>query len=107
MARGPQIRKHMSVSLPAALVDEVREAIEKDESQFYTSVPDFIKDAVRRLLEERDLKRRAGALGDKLDALKPDADRAGAKLRPAFCHKCGAPLVPGALFCSSCRTKVG
>lgn len=107
MAQRPAKRQWTTTALPAELIAEIRAHIENDPKQEYTSVLEFLRDAVREKLDEVSPNRRAAKLGDRLDALKPEVDRAAAKLRPAFCHKCGAPLVPGALFCSSCRTKVG
>ena|SRR5690349_12384267 len=108
MGRPPSKTRYLSVTLPEPLVEQIREAIEADDSRFYTSVPDFIKDAVRQLLGDLDNKKRLAKVGRKLDDLAPDADRAAAKLRAGgprgkFCHNCGSAL--NGPFCSNCGTK--
>ena len=71
---------------------------------------EFVKDSARRRLEELEVQNRASSLGDKLDALKGDADKAAAKVKfgspiagRGYCHKCGVPLRGD--YCSNCGTK--
>jgi len=91
-----------TVQVPREVFDQVDEFAHRSGSG-YTSVAEFVRDAVRRRLDE---------LGHHLDDLKPDAARAAAKLRSGsvtgasgFCHKCGKPLVAGDTFCANCGTK--
>lgn len=99
-------RRWMNVPIQAGLRDRAQRLVDSPQNPGYNSVADLTNEALRRRLDELDLQGRAGALSDKLDALKPDTDRGAAKIRAAFCHKCGAPLAAGAIFCSNCRTKV-
>lgn len=103
----PPRRRWANVPIQVGLRERAQRLVDGPHNPGYNSVADLTNEALRRRLDELDLQGRAGALGNKLDELKPDADRAAAKLRPAFCHKCGTPLVPGAIYCSNCRTKVG
>ncbi len=43
-------KSHIGISLPKTLVDQIKEAINQHPD--YTSVAEFVKDAVRRRLEE-------------------------------------------------------
>jgi Arc/MetJ-type ribon-helix-helix transcriptional regulator len=102
MGRRPALRQYMSVSLPVELVDSVKKTINRDPDHAYTSVPDFIKEAVRRRVDE---------LSEKLNRLQPEIDRVAVKrvglsiAGGKFCHKCGSQLLSGAAFCSNCGTK--
>lgn len=110
MAERPKKKRWMTTALPAELMEEIRAHIAKDPKQEYASTLEFVRDAVREKLDEVSPNRRAGGLADRLDHLKPDAERAGAKIRAnspsggrGFCRNCGAALHGS--YCSNCGTK--
>lgn len=107
-------RSQTAVTIPRDVYDTVVAFIQGDTRHGYVSAAEFVKDAIRRRLEELQLQRRAGDVGRRLDELRPDTDRAAAKIRAAapnakarFCHKCGEQLPLGALFCPACGTRSG
>lgn len=100
----PAKRVWATVQIPEETLARIKALLAAGTSD-HASVSEFVRDAVRRRLDELDVQRRAGDLSKKLEALGPDVDRASAKLGKRFCHKCGTQLLPGAVFCASCGTK--
>src|SRR5690348_9880717 len=71
LADRPKKKRWTTTALPTELIEEIRAHIGHDARQEYTSVLEFVRDAVREKLDQVSPNRRAAKLVERLDRLGP------------------------------------